>query len=774
MRIVLVTNQLMNPYSIQTVTPPEFRSPLRSALPGKTLRCKRTPLARAWAVLALSTAPVACALAAETQTVTIQGERPSEPDPAFNTRRSALSKLPANLLDVPQSVTVLNQALLQSQGATSLVDALRNVPGITLGGAEGGQIGNNINLNGFTARTDIYLDGFRDRGQYYRDSFALDSVEVLMGPSSMLFGRGSTGGVINQVTRKPTLSPRSELSASVTSNGLARSTLDLDRRLSDTSALRVAAMAQDGRPTTREVMKNRDAGLAPSLKLGIGTPTEITLSALLQHNHDMPDYGVSPLNGQPVSVDRKTYFGYTSDRTVQDVLALGANIQHRLPGDSQLRNQTQYNQVRVDAVETASQGLGTVGTNGFAALVPAATSTLPLDQLSVRLQSHDRVIRDRSLFNQTEFSARAGTGSWQHDLLAGLEIGRDTYRNQAYYRNGSCNGVAMNPATGTSGYVGCEPLVDPVYTASPANAPSRAGNLATAWGNTTAAYLSDTASVSPNFKLVGGLRQDRFQAHIANSINSATTPASTAFPQLDQTVNFTSVRAGSLWQPGPWQSYYLSYSTSFNPSLEQLTSTTGLSQPLPPEKNRAYEAGGKWDLAAGLLSVDAALFQITQSNSRSQNTDNTYTATGTIRVNGLRTGASGQLAHGWKLFAGWSLLDAEIVNGIAVGTQGKVPANTARQSATLWTTFDLAPHWQLGGGSVAQSSRYLNNTDLVRVGGYARWDGMLAYVQPSYDIRLNVFNLANKAYYDALIQSDGGRAVPGSGRSAMLGLSVRF
>ena len=94
---------------------------------------------------------------------------------------------------------------MQSQGATSLENAMRNVPGVTIGAAEGGTIGNNINLNGFSARTDIYLDGMRDRGQYYRDVFALEQIEVLMGPSSMLFGRGSTGGVINQVTKKPSL-----------------------------------------------------------------------------------------------------------------------------------------------------------------------------------------------------------------------------------------------------------------------------------------------------------------------------------------------------------------------------------------------------------------------------------------------------------------------------------------------------------------------------------------------------------------------------------------
>src|SRR5262245_61144335 len=102
------------------------------------------------------------------------------------------------LRDIPQSVTVINSALMQAQGATSLADALRNVPGITMGAAEGGSIGNNFNLRGFSARTDLYLDGMKDRGQVYRDVFSLDSIEVLKGASSMLFGRGATGGAINQ------------------------------------------------------------------------------------------------------------------------------------------------------------------------------------------------------------------------------------------------------------------------------------------------------------------------------------------------------------------------------------------------------------------------------------------------------------------------------------------------------------------------------------------------------------------------------------------------
>jgi catecholate siderophore receptor len=172
--------------------------------------------------------------------------------------------------------------------------------------------------------------------------------------------------------------------------------------------------------------------------------------------------------------------------------------------------------------------------------------------------------------------------------------------------------------------------------------------------------------------------------------------------------------------------------------------------------------------------MNAAAFQITQFNARAQGSDGTYTATGTIRVNGLRVGASGQLARGWKVFGGYTLLDAKIIDGIAVGTQGMVPLNTPKNSAALWSTYEFAPHWEVGGGATYQSSRFLNNTDLVSVGSYARWDATLAYRQRNYDIRLNVFNLTNKYYYDALIPSDGGRAVPGTGRSAMLSFAYHI
>jgi len=722
-----------------------------------------TPIATA--LLALSACPIVSAQEALTVLKPIVVEGAKNPDD-FTAPRSSLGKV-GELRDAPQSITIVNQALMKSQGATSLVDALRNVPGITLGGAEGGQIGNNINLNGFSARTDVYLDGFRDRAQYYRDIFALDSVEVLMGPSSMLFGRGSTGGVINQVTKKPSLKEATEVSAAVSSNGLVRTTVDHNQPTSDTSAFRIAAMAQDGAQSTRHKNAVQDFGIAPSFKSGISTATEITLSALIQHNQDTPDYGLGPLNGHPAPVDRNTWYGYDDDRTIQDVVALSANVDHKFSPGLSLRNQTSFFDVHTDARETAPNIIGTVGAKGFTALTSSATvtasSSLPLDQLYERVQSHDRVIHDRSISNQTELSAKFDGGSIKHSLIAGLELGHDTYDNQGSQRNGSCNGVALQAATATSGYVDCVPVASPPGGDSPANVASTPGNHQTGTANTVAVYVNDTAELNPQFKLVGGLRYDRYEASIGNSISSATALAS-----ADQTVNFTSVRVGGIWQPSDVQSYYLSYSTSFNPSLEQLTSTTGGTQPLSPEKNRAYELGGKWDLAGGNVSLNSAIFEITKYNARAQNLDGTYTAVGTERAKGFRAGASGRITPLWQVFTGYTYLDATIIDGIAANTQGKVLQNTPKQTASLWTTYRFLPHWEAGAGLMAMSQRYVTNTNLVQVPGYTRFDASLAWRQPAYDIRLNLFNLADKRYFDNLVQSDGGRSVPGTGRTALL------
>ena len=236
---------------------------------------------------------------------------------------------------------------MQSQGVTTArPDAMRNVPGVTIGSAEGGTIGTNINLNGFSARTDIYLDGMRDRGQYYRDVFALEQIEVLMGPSSMLFGRGSTGGVINQVTKKPGPQARRPSSAS-----RRRPTVSCARRPTSTCrSARTAptrpaspAMFQAGKASTIDLTNVLDFGLAPSVKLGIGTPTEITLSAILQHRKDHGALWRAEPERLPAqrAAQHRLWLSATTipNRTSSQ---LNSTVDHKFDNNLSLRNQTEF------------------------------------------------------------------------------------------------------------------------------------------------------------------------------------------------------------------------------------------------------------------------------------------------------------------------------------------------------------------------------------------------------------------------------------------------
>jgi catecholate siderophore receptor len=666
----------------------------------------------------------------------------------FQAERSNVgAKTPTALRDIPQTVTVINKDLLASQGATSFQDALRNAPGVTIGAAEGGQIGNNINLRGFSAQNDIYLDGFRDRNQYYRDTFDLEELEVLYGPSSMLFGRGSTGGVVNQVSKKANLKDSAEVSAMIGTDDRYRTSVDVNHKLTDTAAIRLNAFGQS-LGSTRDVMKNKDYGIAPEVRFGIGTPTEVTLSALIQHNYDMPDYGIQALNGRPAPVPRNTFYGLTSDRTIQDVQTFTAAIKHKFSDALTLTNQTQFSHSLTDARETAPQAVLTGPLSSSTALTNGNFTTLSPSQLFIKLQSHDRVIENHAIYNDTMLEYEFDTGPLRHDLIAGVEVGHDSYSNQAYTRNNLPVVTMLNPA----------------IMSQPAGVTTTVGNRADSGANELAGYLNDTVSLGQHWKVIGGLRWDRFQAQIHNTISLPLYASQTNF--------FTSVRAGLIYQPTDWQSYYVSYGTSFDPSLEALT-VTNLTQNLAPESTRSYEVGGKWDLLGGNLSMNSAFFREEMTNARTQVSTTEYELDGDIRVDGFQAGVTGHITDKLQVFGGYTYMDAVILKALD-GTQGHVPANTPRNTLTLWATYAVTPHWEIGGGPIYMSPRYASNTNYVRVPGYTRWDATAAYHAKKFDVRLNLLNLTNKEYFDALIPSDGGRSVPGIGRALLATFDYRF
>ncbi|OGB26730.1 MAG: hypothetical protein A3I66_13390 [Burkholderiales bacterium RIFCSPLOWO2_02_FULL_57_36] len=645
-------------------------------------------------------------------------------------------KVPTAIRDIPQSVTVINRAVLDAQSATTLTEALRNVPGITLGAGEGGVIGDNISIRGYSARTDIFLDGIRDRGQYARETFFIDSVEVLRGPSSMMFGRGSTGGVINQVSKQANLRELTEVGVSLGTDSYYRTTADINRPLSDTSAFRISALAH-ANDSTRDITESKRYGVAPSLRFGIGTPTEVSISSVHQRRKDIPDYGFPFASGgtkanpaEPLDLERDNFYGFTDDKFDQDVDILNLRVEHKFSPTLSLRNQTQLSDARIHAVPTTVSNAG------------------------VR-NRREREIDDRSLFNQTDLIAKFDTGAIKHTLITGVEIGRESYENQRYDWTGESN----------------QSLTNPVYGPMPAGAARSRIDFTDNSANTFAAYVNDTVALNKQWKLVGGLRWDRFDFD-GNTLDNS----SGAVSSLAQTDKMLSHRWGVLYQPTDTQSYYASYGTSFNPSAETMT-LSAVNLNIDPEENRSLEIGAKWDLLNGGLGLTAALFQVEKTNARSRDEFNNVVGVGNTRVNGFELGAVGQLAKNWQIFGGYTYLDGKIVSlsevsgGVRASRDGNVLTNSPKHSATLWSTYRLGNAWEIGGGAVYSAERIVNNANTAKVGGYTRYDATLAYLTKKYDVRLSLQNLTDKHYFEV---ASGGRATPATGRALIASVNYRF
>ncbi len=259
-------------------------------------------------------------------------------------------------------------------------------------------------------------------------------------------------------------------------------------------------------------------------------------------------------------------------------------------------------------------------------------TTLPLSSLFVRLQGKDLNINDHSVYNTTEVTAKFATGFLKRDMLAGGDLSHETYSNQSF--------TAITPGLPSNTLV-IVLLVNPAYVPRLANYVETATNLAESSAHGLGLYLNDTVSIGEHWKWIGGVRWDRYEASIHNSINAPSYGTQTNY--------FTRVRTGVVWQPTDWQSYYVSYGTSFNPSLEakRSRSFTNGQQNLPPEHNKSYEVGSKWDLLNGGLSVTQSLFKIEKTNARTQTSTGEYTLDGDVRVRGYQLGVAGHITKQW-------------------------------------------------------------------------------------------------------------------------------
>jgi catecholate siderophore receptor len=675
-----------------------------------------------------------------TVTVKAQNARNPHENKSYQGNSVEVGKTGQLTKDIPQSLTVISKQLMQDRGAVSLQDALRNVAGLTSSAGEGGRIGDNVNIRGFSAVGDMYLDGVRDAAQYNRDIFNLEQVEVLRGSASMLYGRGSTGGVINQVSKKPQREDSYSANLSGGAYGFLRASADINKVLSEKVAFRLNTMITSSDSFRNDVEQKR-WGIAPSLSWGTGTKNEAVLSYFFLKENNIPDYGIPYFGGRPLKVPLQQFYGLSNVDYEHNKASIATlTYTHRFNPHSTWRTILRQGYYDRDLRATAPRMIG--------------TPLFMTNDTPILREMKARGSTENSLTAQTEYIGKFHTGPVKHEMLAGYSFlweraKRWNNANPFGYPNATVGEPDSTPSLPSNFYSSFERDQFNRYS-----------------GITNSVYIQDSMEPIRHLKIVGGVRLDALRS-------SQRQPS--PLDRLQRTDTMWSYRGGLIYQPNELASYYVSYGTSFNPSSE-LYAMDARTVNSPPEKNRNIETGAKWELLNGNLSLRTALFRTEKTNERNVNPLllDSVVLGGKRHTQGVELEAIGRITKNWQIFSGLVLMrsniDAAKFNQAA--NLGNRPANTPNFMYNLWSTYTFPLFHgvcKIGGGIDGMGMRAANTTNTNEVPGYHRVDAMIEYSIRNYALRLNLFNLLNNKYYASI---GGGHAVPASLRSGMLTLSI--
>ncbi|KRG77299.1 TonB-dependent receptor [Stenotrophomonas ginsengisoli] len=702
------------------------------------------------------------------------------------------SKFTAALLDTPKSVTVVNKETLQEIGATTLVDALRMVPGITFGAGEGGNsTGDRPFLRGFDGQSNMFVDGLRDVGTQNREVFALEQLEVVKGPSSAYGGRDSGGGSINLVSKTPKLTDQTRISMGVGTDGYARGTIDANYVLGDGIAARLNLLKHDNDIAGRDFVNNSRWGIAPSIAFGLNGPLKLIASHYHLQTDDLPDAGGFPFGnpetkttvGRPMVPDRNNFYGLLDrdfQRTRADITTVDAS--YELGNGHTLRNVARLGNTSNDYLWTQ----------------PDDSKNNPNLYGTLWRRTNSRAIDTQTLADQLSLTGAFQTGRLKHSYSAGVEYSEEESSKGSYVLGG---GGTNNPLTGNTacattgaatGY-NCTDFAnpnprDPWAATHPVTRSDKALDV-TQTTVTKSAYVFDTIELSERWLLNLGLRWDDYDTEIVTPVAGK---APTVLPYSDSFLNY---QAGLVFKPTSNGSIYFSWGTSSTPpgmdSGEGNDSLTAAIADLKAQETSNIELGTKWDLLDNRLNLTAAIFHTEMDNARVTVDNGTTQNAGKKVIDGVELGVTGQLSRNWSVSAGYTWMDSELSeNGYvcSVSSRNGCPApgvwvvspnngnlfpNTPEHSATLWTSYRFGSGLTIGGGASYVGKQYGDAANTKWIPGYTRFDAMASYtISDNVSVQLNVQNLTDKLYFTKAYASHYAGIAPG--RSATLALNVGF
>ena len=695
--------------------------------------------------------PAAVDSAAVLPPINVSASTVTDPTDGYMATKSfSATRTDTPLRDVPQSITVITNELIRDQNMQSIGDVVRYVPGVAPSQGEGNR--DAVIFRGNNTTGDFYVDGLRDDVQYFRDLYNIDRVDVLKGSNGMIFGRGGAGGVINRVTKEAGWTPIREIVAQYGSFSHKRIAVDIGQPINDIAAFRLNAMYQHSNSYRNGVDLER-GGVNPTFTFKPTAQTKVVLSGEYFFDRRVADRGIPSFglipgvvnSGRPADTHRSTFFGNADNSPVTvDAWSLNSLIEHTFDSSLKVRNRTRYasydkfyQNIYANGVATAEDASGTVN-----------------------ISAYNDATERQNLFTQTDLLYNLSTWGVDHELMAGVEYGRqvsDNFRNNGYFNNDFSSAGRNTPVFFTN-----PTTFAPVAFRPDSGTANNHGVV-----ETVGVYLQDQITLLPQLKAVLGIRYDNFDMNFVDKRGSGN--------RFHTTDGLISPRVGLIFKPVEPVSIYGNYSLAYVPRVgDQLTSLSLSNATLKPEQFMNLELGAKWDIRPD-LSLTAALYQLERSNviAPMPNDPSRAMLVDGQRARGAEVGLMGRVTPQWSVMGGYAYTDAEITRQITGAQKGAVVAQVPRHTVSVWNRYDFTPFLGLGLGVIHRSSMYAALDNTVLLPGFTRLDAaMFVRLTKVIRVQANVENIANIDYVASAHNNN--NILPGAPRIFRLTVVANF
>jgi iron complex outermembrane receptor protein len=645
------------------------------------------------------------------------------------------------ILETPFSVQVIPQAVLRDQQVINIEDALNNVSGVAFAGSNGSREAS-FSIRGFgnqfSTGAPLLRDGYRIYGgfQAIPEVANLEQIEVLKGPSSILYGQIEPGGIINLVSKQPLDQAFYEAEFQAGSDELVRPRIDFSGPLTSDGSLRyrLNALYQHQSPFRDFDTDINRFAIAPVLAWRISDQTDLSFNLEYIHQKGPADFGISRFGDGVAPVDREFVINNPDDSVTTEYLSAGYQFEHRFSDNWKLRNGFRYINYTYDYSVVALPFL--------------------VNDAEVTRFYADQDGDDRSYTAQTSLVGNFKTGSLEHQATIGFDLNYSEFAIETVFD-------AANPSVINI----FNPDYDRVPKPDRSDLPPFSNDLTTA--TRLGIYLQDRINLTDHLMVIAGLRYDTIDQETENKLN----------PDRSSSFNAEAwtPRLGILYQPIPELSLFASYSQSFRPT----TATSVDGGVLQPEEGEGFEVGVKAELFDRRLLATLTYFDITKQNVAVTDPNNPLfsVSSGEQRNRGLELDLIGELSPGWKLLGSYAYIDGEITEDTNESLIGNRPAGLAKHKASLWTTYEIqSGSFQglgFGIGFEYASDRYGDLANSYRLGDYFIGNAAIFYQRDNYRFALNFRNFTDEHYIKAATGNEGGIEV-GTPFTITGSASIRF